>query len=327
MKNKKDFVSIIVPCRDIDKYTKECIKHCNNLNYRNYEIIALPDKIPRKGQLRDIKSRRLRVIGTGGVVPAIKRNIGMNKAKGKIYAFIDSDAYPEKDWLKNAVKHLKSSRIGLVGGPNLTPKTDNFKQKISGMLLAAYFCGGRTSIRYRIAKEQETIELPSCNFLVKKEYATEFQAGLLTAEDTKFCFSIAKNGRKVMYEPDVVVWHHRREFPQQHLKQIWIYARDAASLLKRKGQFSIDKFYYSLLSLFILGVIGGAIVSFFSPILKSIYLSVLASYIFLAAISSIKKDIKAVPLIFLGIIATHFAYGLGFLYGLICKNKTRLNVR
>ena len=75
MKNKENFVSIIVPCSKIDSYTLECVKHCNNLDYNNYEIIVLPDRKPDKEQFKDIKSKKLKIIATVKVVPAIKRNI------------------------------------------------------------------------------------------------------------------------------------------------------------------------------------------------------------------------------------------------------------
>ncbi len=317
----KEFVSIIIPCREIDSYTGECIEHCLKLNYKWYEVIVLPDRKER------FANRKVRVIPTGSVMPAIKRNIGMKGAKGRIYAFIDSDAYPAKDWLKNAVAHLRDESIGMVGGPNLTPPQDNLKQKISGILYSLFLVGGRTSIRYRIAKEQDTIELPSCNFIVKREYATKFEPDLLTAEDSKLCFNITKKGKRILYAPDVIVYHHRREVFMPHFKQTWVYGRDIALLLKRKKQFSIDKIYYSMLSLFVLGVIFGAILSLVHPIFKIIYFSVISLYLVLTILSSINKNVKAIPYLFAGIICTHFAYGLGFLYGLIAKKPEKLNLR
>ena len=331
MKNKKDFVSIIVPCRDIDKYTKECIRHCNKLNYGNYEILLLPDK--KNGKLQGIKTekpRELRIIATGSIKPGEKRNMAMKKARGEIYAFIDSDAYPEKNWLKNAVRYFSNIRIGIVGGPNLTPKADNFRQKISGMLLANWLCAGpRASIRYRAAKKQFTPELPTCNLLVRKDavknFNLKFKPELLTEEDSKFCFEMAKNGKKVLYVPDAVVYHHRREAFLPHLRQIWIYGRDVAFLFKK--EISPVMLYYTLLPLFVLGVIAGAILSFFSIFIKTMYLASILLYLAITLASSIKKDIKTTFMLFLGIIATHFAYGLGFLYGLLSKNRAGLNVR
>lgn len=322
---KGPFVSIIIACREIDAYTEECAKQCIKLDYKNFEILVLPD---RRTNL--LKSRKIRVIATGKVKPGEKRDIGMKKARGDIYAFIDSDAYPEKKWLKNAVKYFSDSGIGIVGGPNLTPAKDNFRQKISGMLLANWLCAGpRASIRYKITKKQFTPELPTCNLLVRKEavkkFNLKFHPELLTEEDSKFCFDMAKNGMKVLYAPDVIVHHHRREAIMPHLKQIWIYGRDVAFLFKK--EISLVMLYYTILSLFVIGVLAGAIVSFFSSFLRTIYTASMAFYLTVTLLSSMKKDIKTTVMLFLGIIGTHFAYGLGFLYGLISKNKSGLNVR
>jgi len=40
---KNPLFSIIIPCKDVDEYTRECIKHCKQLNYDSYEMILLPD--------------------------------------------------------------------------------------------------------------------------------------------------------------------------------------------------------------------------------------------------------------------------------------------
>jgi cellulose synthase/poly-beta-1,6-N-acetylglucosamine synthase-like glycosyltransferase len=46
-------------------------------------------------------------------------------AKGEICAFIDSDARPEKNWLKNALPYLSDPEVVAVGGPGLTPPEDS----------------------------------------------------------------------------------------------------------------------------------------------------------------------------------------------------------
>lgn len=40
----------------------------------------------------------------------------MAVAEVEILAFIDSDAYPQEDWLKNAAKHLQKEGVCGVGG-------------------------------------------------------------------------------------------------------------------------------------------------------------------------------------------------------------------
>ena len=48
----------------------------------------------------------MKVVATGKVRPAEKRNIGIKAASGSIVAFIDDDAYPEAHWLEYAVKYF-----------------------------------------------------------------------------------------------------------------------------------------------------------------------------------------------------------------------------
>lgn len=102
-------VSIIIPCKNVDAYVKECIAHCKKLDYDNYEMILLPDK-PTSG-IEDVK-----IVPTGSVTPGKKRNTGIRHAKGEICAFIDSDAYPREDWLRNAVGYFSNPEIAAVGG-------------------------------------------------------------------------------------------------------------------------------------------------------------------------------------------------------------------
>src|SRR3989337_564608 len=118
-------VSIIVPYKDVDDYTRECIKHCKQLNYDSYEIILLPDD--SKETIEGVK-----VIATGPVSPGRKRNIGVENSRGEFCAFIDSDAFPRSDWLTNAVEYLENPEIGGVGGPGLTPEEDELIQKAGG---------------------------------------------------------------------------------------------------------------------------------------------------------------------------------------------------
>ncbi len=95
--SSKPLVSIIIPCKEVDEYTRECIEVCRQLDYSNFEIILLPDNSTQA--IDDVK-----VIVTGPVAPGVKRNLGVKNSNGEFCAFIDNDAYPRSDWLTNALK-------------------------------------------------------------------------------------------------------------------------------------------------------------------------------------------------------------------------------
>jgi cellulose synthase/poly-beta-1,6-N-acetylglucosamine synthase-like glycosyltransferase len=314
---KEPLVSIIIPCKTIDEYTQKCIGECLKLDYSNFEVIVLPDE---KSSKSEIKNRKLKIITSGKVKPAFKRNLGMKQSKANFYAFIDSDAYPEKDWLKNAIKYFSDKKIGIVGGPNLTPPESNIWEKISGFVYSNFLVSGKANIRYKRAKNQYTNELPSCNYISKKEASSEYDPHFLTAEDSEFCFNCSKKGYKILYAKDVVVFHHRRDSFKGHLKQVWIYGRDIAWLSKKEP--SLDKIYYSILSIFALGFFAGLILSFFNKIVGILFLIALLFYIFVMFITGIHTNFKISIYTFITSILTHFTYGFGFIYGLLSKNRT-----
>src|SRR5438309_3518360 len=108
-------VSINVACKTIEPYVKECILGCLQHNYPRFELLVLPD------YPENLSENRVRVVPTGPVKPSDKRNIGVNDANGEVVAFIDGDAYPDKDWLKNSLRSFDAPKVAAVGGPGLTP--------------------------------------------------------------------------------------------------------------------------------------------------------------------------------------------------------------
>lgn len=310
---KKTF-SIIVPFREVGDYERECI-HALEKQKGNFEIILLPDSKIKE------KFDKSKVYHTGPVKPSVKRNMGVSKAKGKYIAFIDSDAYPRKDWMKNTLKYLKDERVGILGGPNIQPENDSVMQKAGGDVLSSPLGAGSFSMRYSIKESKDVTELPSCNMFIRKsmfEKIGGFDTSLLTAEDAKLCFELLKLGKKILYSPDVVVYHHRRALFRPHLRQIWRYGRDKAKVFRILSP--KKNIIYFLPSLFVIFIFSGTFITFNpwfnTPILPAIYTYVMILYLFLVFLGSISKSLKRFPLIFVGIISTHIVYGIGFLRGL-----------
>ena len=304
-------ISIIIPCMEINEQTIKCIRECLKLDYEDFEILVLPDHTNKKS-----KDDRLRIIETGKVKPALKRNLGMEKAEGDLYAFIDDDAYPRKDWLKNAVKYFEDENIGIVGGPNLTPKEANFAEQVSGYVLSNFLTSGAAAIRYKIANNQYSKELPTCNYISRK-LNIKYDPNFLTAEDSKYCFDTWNKGYKVLYANDIIVYHHRRDSLWKHVKQMFIYSRDIAWLTKK--EFSFDKLYYSLPSFGLLVFIFGLMGSFLYDFIKNGFLIVLSIYFIMMILTSLNKNIKTSLIVFVISIATHFSYGFGWLKGIFSR--------
>jgi len=314
-------VSIIIPCRDINSYARESIEHCLSLDYPDFEVLLLPDS-----EL-DIDFSQVKVIPTGPISPSEKRDLALNYASGEILAFIDDDAYPTECWLREAVKHFKDNGVAAVGGPAVTAPGDSLGAKASGFVFSSLLGSGPLRFRYIPKGQREVNDYPSCNFVIRKSVFQEsggFSTSFWPGEDTKLCLEITnKLRRKIIYDPEVLVYHHRRSLFWPHLRQVWSYAVHRGYFAKKFPQTSL-RVSFLLPSLFCLGLLFGIAASFLDPVLRMIFLSVIAIYLLLALISSLQsKDIRIIPLVFSGIISTHITYGIGFMKGVLTRRLTR----
>jgi len=319
-KREKIQASIIIPVRTITPYVKETVRYLLKQSQRRFEVIIITDK-PEK--LAGTK-----VIASFEPTPAYKRNLGAKMAKGEILAFLDDDSYPSKNWLKNALEIFQSP-IAAVCGPTLTPPTDNIYQKASGWVWSSYLgSGGAGVYRNRIMSRREVDDFPSVNLLVRKKDFEEvggFDINHWPGEDTKLCLDLTKKlGKKIIYDPKVLVYHHRRPVLISHLQQISRYALRRGHFARRFPETSF-RIGYFLPSIGAYGLIVGGVFSFFFPIIRFIYFLLFIFYFLLLFLSGLEvflkeKNLYLSVLVMASIFATHLVYGLLFPFGFFQKD-------
>ncbi len=312
--------SFIIPVKVINDYIRETVKKILEIKRQDFEIIIYPDQVSLESW------EKTRQIATGIVGPATKRSLAIQDAFGEILVFIDDDAYPEINFLDVLDKDFEDELIVAVGGPAVTPPDDSFWQKVSGAVFLSSFSGGFPERYVAVGKKKEIDDWPSVNFSIRKNIFTElggFNCQFWPGEDTKLCLDIveAKKG-KILYDPDLIVYHHRRIGLIKHLKQVSGYGLHRGFFVKKFPQTSC-KLKYFLSSIFLLFVIIGFVGSFFSPLILKLFLLGWLVYflILLKAFFDIKKYVNmgvalgAVYYIFL----THLFYGFRFIQGLLTR--------
>ncbi len=312
-------VSIVVPTRELDPMTRECVRKCGELNYSNFDIKLVPDAAA------DIELGHAgsEVIPSGPAGPAHKRNLGARHSDAEIIAFIDSDAYPDYDWLKNAVPYFEDERVAAVGGPAVTPLSDGRRQQASGMVYSAMMVSGHTTFRYRPHAYRLVRDYPTSNLLVRHsdfDRVGGFVEDFYPGEDTVLCLRLTGDlGKKIEYVPNVLVNHHRRPVYRAHLRQVWSYSVHRGFFVRKFPETS-RRIQYFIPSFFVLFLAAGLVAGLFNQVALFSYLSVLGLYLALVLASSMKGlDPLTVALVPLGIISTHLVYGVGFMRGLLSR--------
>lgn len=310
------YISILIAVSKDNENLRECIEKCLLLEYSNFDIVVLADEYINL----PYDSNRVKIFPTGRLNPGMKRDFVKGHINCNVFAFLNDDAYPKEDWLKNAIRHLNSDKIGAVCGPAITPSESTLLQKASGLVYSSFLISGPHRRRYIPTKKCFVDDYPSCNFFVKKEvfwavggFDTQYWPG----EDTILCLKITKKlKKKILYSPDIVVFHKRRPLFGPHLRQIKSYALHRGYFIKRFPQNSL-KITYFLPTFLLIFLTLGPIVMNLSNSVKFFYLIIIAIYLLTAIWFSAKQDgYKLKVMVFLGILSTHLTYGLYFLKGI-----------
>lgn len=297
---EEEMISIIIPFRQTSEFLDQCLNYLKKQTYKNYEVILLPDE------------------ANGKMGPAEKRDKGANKAKGEILAFIDDDAYPVKDWLRNILSNFADPDIAAVCGPGATPPNSPWAQQVSGWFSASPLGGGSYTYRFLPQVKRFVDDYPSMNLAVRKSDFMKvggFDSNFWPGEDTKLCLDLThKLGKKIIYDPKVLVYHHRRPVWIPHLRQNGNYGLHRGYFARTLPRTSFRLVYF-LPSILVLGLILAPFVVF-----PAYTLLLAANGLWVTVKSgSLFQGLISMPAVFL----THFWYGVRFIQGFLFTKQLR----
>ena len=153
-------------------------------------------------------------------------------------------------------------------------------------------------------------DYPSCNLFVRRDllekiggYRTDFWPG----EDTLLCKDIVDRWKRIVYDPWVVVYHHRRPLFMPHLRQLGRYAFHRGYFVKRYPSNSFHLSYF-VPSAFVAGL----------PFLRWLW-PLYAFYLLLVLLTSFAFNPLTWILTATGVVASHICYGVRFVQGLCAK--------
>lgn len=178
------YVSILAPCRGIDDDLEKNLAALFKQNYPNYEVIFVVDSENDKSvsiiqKLLDsrLKTQDSRFIFAGKAenegqkVHNLREAVSYVSDKSEVFVFVDSDARPDENWLRNLVAPLENEEIGCASGyrwfvqkrgglaTHLRSVWNASVASALGANMKSNFCwGGATAIRREIFEKLDMCE-------------------------------------------------------------------------------------------------------------------------------------------------------------------------
>ena len=328
--NQENLVSIIVPCRNEERFILKCL--------RSIKLFKLPEKVKIEILVVDGRSTdrtlkiikkviarnpSIRLLDNPGITQSSALNIGLSAARGGRIMRLDAHTLYPPDYLEKCYETAVRTKADNVGGICITePGGRGYQAQLVQALTTHKFGVGNSGFRTS-AKEGPKDTVPFGFFDRKVFYKIGlFDERLIRAQDYEFNRRIIALGGVVWLNPKI----KSRYFNQKSISDFY------CKQFLKEAPYNAYMWYlapysftprHAITGIFTTGVLGGIMFAPLFPVAIGIpFAGVMSLYFILAIFSSIQQTIRYKKLMHLFILPFafffyHFIHGLGLLTGLL----------
>jgi GT2 family glycosyltransferase len=250
--------SIVIPTYNRPERLKTCLDSLIHLNYPGdcFEVIIVDDG--SDNSLHSLVSAYsneldLTLIQQPNTGPAKARNTGANVAKGQYLAFTDDDCTPDQNWLSALENAFSKTPNALLGGKTMNALLNNPYSTASQLLIDYLY-------DYYNTNSSQATFFASNNFAVSRELFHQIGQfdgtfPLAAGEDREFCDRWLHQDNKMIYSPEVTIYHAHQLTLKTFCFQHFNYGRGAFYFHQARTQRTNEnikveplKFYLNLLT-------------------------------------------------------------------------------
>ena len=321
-------VSVIVPCRNEERYIDQCISSLLQTSYpiNHLEILIVDGSSTdgTKAKLTSLKQKHpiIQILDNPRKVIPIAMNIGIANSTGDIVLKVDAHStYPE-NYIAQCVKFMIEFQADNIGGHlSVTPSANTIIAKSIAIVLSNKIGSGYGSTKTKVSVPTWT---DSVGFGCYKRSALDkigyYNERLTRGSDMDLNNRLRSNGGKILKVPEITVDYYTKS----SLASFWnhnftdgYWVTYPLVLLKTP---------FTLRHLIPLGFVSGVSVLFLLGTWNSLFLllgiSTLTFYVCVISatsfyISTTQRNPVYFPVLCMTFFTRHIAYGLGSIFGLI----------
>lgn len=325
----KPFISIIIACRNEEKFISKCLDSLVKQTYpKNKMEVFVVDGIS-EDKTREIvkeyskKNLFIYLLDNPKKITPVAFNLGIKNANGEIIIIGSSHAVYKKDYIQKYTKYLDKYHADCIGGLQITiPANNHITTKAIALVLSCPFGVGNSFFRTGQSKKPKIVD--TVPFACYRKNIFEriglFNENLVRSQDMEFNLRLRKAGGKILLVPEIVAYY----YPKSNLKDFFVHNfKDGIwAVYPLKFVRMPLKLRHYIPLFFVLSLLGNGILGIFLSLFFYLFLLILIIYLsvnlyFSAKIAYNKKDSRYLFSMPVAFACRHFGYGIGSLIGLI----------
>jgi len=293
-------------------------------------IVAVGPSADRTREIADALAAadsRIHVVDNPAARTPSALNLGIGASKHKIIVRVDGHGELTDGYIRRAVELLDETGAANVGGVMDAQGTTPFEEAVAVAYTTRLGLGGSAfHLAESPAAEAETVFLG----VFRKEALIAvggFDESMYRAQDWELNYRLRTNGHKIWFSPELRVTYRPRSTLRALAKQMYETGTWRRELVRRHPETANARYLAPPLA--VLGVLGGSVSGLLGVVLDSRllrigfvapagYLSVIVGGSLLASRPMSAAARLRLPLV---LVATHLAWGTGFLIGRPIKKK------
>ena len=313
-------VSIIIPCRNEERYI---VKNITSILAQDYlgelEVIVVDGMSTDKTRelVLDFDDLRVKLVDNEAQFTPHALNLGVKNATGEIFIILGGHAFLTEWFVRSNVKILKQdSTVGCAGGQILNIHENAASELISKAMTSPFGVGNATFRTGGKAGFVDTVAFGAYWKRIHDEIGG-FDEDLVRNQDDEYNYKVVKAGYKIYFDPYIVSNYYVRGSYSKLYRQYYQYGYWKVYVNKKHKTITTIRQMIPLF--FVLGLIGGLLLSFIWTFFWLVFLSGIGAYLLLAIASGIRvgKSVLEGLRIALVFPLLHFSYGLGYLVGIV----------
>jgi glycosyltransferase involved in cell wall biosynthesis len=318
-------VSIIIPCRNEEKFIDKCLHSIISNDYSKDNIELLVVDGMSEDNTRAIvkeyvkKYQYIKLIDNPDKIAPCALNIGIKNAKGEIIMRMDAHTHYEHGYIGKCIKSLQEYNADNVGGVCITLPSDvTLVSQSIALALSHRF--GVGNVYFRIGSKEprhvDTVPFGCYRRGVFDEIGL-FNENLVRNQDLELNLRLKRAGGNILLVPDLVSYYHARSnfkdlFKQNFWNGFWVIYGSKFAKIPFSLRHLVPLF-------FVLSLAGSLLLSLLYNPFIYLFVFMMGLYVtvnlFFSLRLSFKHNIKYLPFLIISFFTLHFSYGAGSLWG------------